>query len=129
MKNFVQPAGCGLPIVLAASVTSGQLVIQGAIMGVAASNGNAGDTVAIAMEGVFDLAKVPADALTAGMMAKVVTASGLVGLAVPRASVGGTGRRRGLYHRARAVVPKRRRDTYHGRGEMSRCVPLHDSVL
>lgn len=81
MKNFVQPGNYGVPVVTPNAVTSGQLVIIAAIVGVATTDAAAGATVSLAVEGVFDLPKVAADALPLGAVAKIVTASGLVGLA------------------------------------------------
>jgi predicted RecA/RadA family phage recombinase len=83
MRNFVQPGQYAITVNAPANVTGGQLVIVGAIFGVAAWDATAGTPVEISPEGVFDLAKTPADALTAGMVAKVVVTSGVgvVGLA------------------------------------------------
>jgi predicted RecA/RadA family phage recombinase len=82
MKNFVQPGEYGLTITApAGGVTAGQLVIVGAIYGVAACNAAAGAQVEIAVEGVYDLAKNPPDALVAGAVAKVVPATGVVSAA------------------------------------------------
>ena len=84
MKNFVQPGDYGVPVVVPAAVTSGQLVVVGSLFGIAATDGVAGATVALAMEGVYTLPKIPGDAYTAGAIAKVdatgtVNAAGAVG--------------------------------------------------
>ena len=50
-------------------------------MGVAATTQSAGAEVEVLTEGVVDLAKVPADALAQGAVAKVTPATGLVGAA------------------------------------------------
>jgi predicted RecA/RadA family phage recombinase len=82
MKNFIQPGQYGLTVIApTGGVTAGQVVIVGAIVGIAACTAAAGAEVEISPEGVFDLAKTPADALPAGAVAKVTPASGLVGLA------------------------------------------------
>jgi predicted RecA/RadA family phage recombinase len=76
MKNFIQPGDYGLPVVVPVAVSAGQLVVLGSIVGVVACDAATGATVAIAAEGIFDLSKVPADALAVGDVAKVtVTAS------------------------------------------------------
>ncbi len=81
MKNFVQPGVYGLPVIApAAGAVSGQVVIVGKIIGVAATTQPAGAEVEIACEGVFDLAKVPADVHAQGDVAKV-DATGIVTLA------------------------------------------------
>ena len=88
MKNFVQPGQYGLTIVApAGGVTAGELVIVGALYGVAACDAAAGAQVEIATEGVYDLAKNPPDALVAGAVAKiagagnnVVAAGGTLGI-------------------------------------------------
>src|SRR5262249_38470112 len=81
MKNFVAPGKrvrVGAP---AGGVTSGAVVIVGAIVGVASTTQSAGAEVELGVEGIYDLSKVAADALAAGAVAKIVTASGLVGAA------------------------------------------------
>jgi len=56
-------------------------VIVGSMVGVATGAAPAGAEVEIRPEGVYDLAKVPADALAAGAIAKVDPATGIVGAA------------------------------------------------
>jgi predicted RecA/RadA family phage recombinase len=77
MKNFVQPGEYGLTVIAPANVTGGQMVVAGAIVGVAAYDALQGAQVEISPEGVFNVAKEPADLLTAGAVAKL-DASGLV---------------------------------------------------
>jgi predicted RecA/RadA family phage recombinase len=77
MKNFVQPGQYSLTVTAPANVTSGQLVIVGAIFGVAAWDATEGTPVEISPEVVFDLAKNPPDALVAGAVAKVTVANGV----------------------------------------------------
>jgi len=68
----------GLTVIApAGGVTAGQLVIVGAIVGVAACDAAAGAQVEVSPEGVFDLAKTPADALAAGAVAKVTVTNGV----------------------------------------------------
>jgi predicted RecA/RadA family phage recombinase len=82
VKNFVQPGEYGLTVIApTGGVTSGQVVIVGAIVGIASTTQPAGAEVEIACEGVYDLAKTPADALPAGAVAKVTPATGVVGAA------------------------------------------------
>jgi predicted RecA/RadA family phage recombinase len=81
MKNFVQPGSTITVIAPAGGVTSGNVVIVGAIVGVAATTQPAGAEVEVSVEGVFDIAKTPADTLAQGAVAKVTPASGLVGAA------------------------------------------------
>jgi predicted RecA/RadA family phage recombinase len=81
MKNFVKPGNTITVIAPAAGATSGSLVIVGDIVGVAATTQAAGAQVEVSVEGVFDLAKTPADVLTAGSTAKVIPATGLVAAA------------------------------------------------
>jgi predicted RecA/RadA family phage recombinase len=80
MRNFVQP-GNVITIIAPAAVTAGSVVILGAIVGIAACDAASGAAVEVAVEGVFDIGKVVADALAAGAVAKVTPATGLVGLA------------------------------------------------
>jgi predicted RecA/RadA family phage recombinase len=70
MKNFVQE-GCSLTVTAPANVTSGEVVVAGAIVGVAAFDAAAGAQVEVAVEGVYALAKEPSDLLTHGMVAKL----------------------------------------------------------
>jgi predicted RecA/RadA family phage recombinase len=65
MKNFVQP-GNTLDLIAPAALTSGQPVLIGSIFGVAVTDAASGDTVAVDIEGVFELAKVTTDAIAAG---------------------------------------------------------------
>jgi predicted RecA/RadA family phage recombinase len=80
MRNFIQP-GNVITVTAPAAVTAGSIVIVGAIVGVAACDAASGASVEVAVEGVFDIGKVVADALPAGAVAKVTPATGLVGLA------------------------------------------------
>ena len=100
MKNFIQPGEYGLTVTApAGGVTAGQLVVIGAIVGVASCTAAAGAQVEIATEGVYDLAKVPADALAVGAVAKIagggnntVAAAGTLGIGwvVQAAAAGST---------------------------------------
>lgn len=65
MKNFVQP-GRTLTIPAPGNVDSGGVVIAGLLKGVANGDALAGQPVDIAVEGVFDLPKVGANAFAIG---------------------------------------------------------------
>ena len=76
MKNFVQP-GDTLTVAAPANVVSGEIVVAGAVVGVAAYDALSGAPVEVSVEGVFSLPKEPADLLTHGAVAKL-DAGGLV---------------------------------------------------
>jgi predicted RecA/RadA family phage recombinase len=78
MKKFVQPGDVITVTAPTGGVTSGQLVIISALVGVASTTQPAGADVEIATEGVFDLAKNPPDALPDGAVAKVTAGSGII---------------------------------------------------
>jgi predicted RecA/RadA family phage recombinase len=80
MKNFVQPGNTITVVAPAGGVVSGQVVVVGAIVGIAAYDAVAAAPVEISTEGVFNVAKETADLLTAGAVAKL-DASNLVGVA------------------------------------------------
>lgn len=65
MKNFIQP-GDIVTIPAPADVASGAGVLAGTLFGVAEIDAVSGDDVSIATTGVFDLAKVSAQAWTVG---------------------------------------------------------------
>ena len=65
MKNFTQ-AGSNLTIAAPYAVTSGAIVIAGAIIGVAAGAAASGATVDVVTAGVFELPKVGANAFALG---------------------------------------------------------------
>lgn len=65
MKNAHQD-GRILDLTLTAPVESGGVVVQGSIVGVAITRGNVGDTIAVAVEGVFRLPKQPSASFSAG---------------------------------------------------------------
>lgn len=77
MKNAVQP-GKVLDLVAPYAVDAGELVVSGAIVGVAAHDAENGATVSTHVEGVYDLAKVPAVVFTQGETVFVPTAGGPV---------------------------------------------------
>lgn len=76
MKNFVQP-GEVLPLTLAAPVLSGGGVLAGSFFGVAAIDGATGETIDVALRGVFDLPKATG-ALTQGQAAYWDAAAGRI---------------------------------------------------
>ena len=67
MKNFIQE-GKTVTLYNAAStgITSGDLVVVGALVGVAAFDAASAEEVEIATEGVFSLPKVTTDVVSAG---------------------------------------------------------------
>ena len=67
MRNYVQPGdSLALAVPYAGGVTSGQGVLVGALFGVAASDGAQNAIIEAATQGVFDITKEPALAITAG---------------------------------------------------------------
>lgn len=69
MKNFVQN-GKNLDILASAEYSSGQLVIEGGIVGVAVTDIPSGGTGAVATEGVFAFPKKSAATLIQGDVAR-----------------------------------------------------------
>ncbi len=65
MKNFVQE-GKTITVAAPATVASGQLVVVGSIVGVAAFDAASGAEVEITVEGVFELPKVATDVIVQG---------------------------------------------------------------
>lgn len=67
MRNFVQPGdSLAVAVPYAGGVTAGQGVLVGALFGVAAVDGAQNAVIEAATQGVFDLTKEPALAITAG---------------------------------------------------------------
>ena len=67
MRNYLQPGdSLALAVPYAGGVTSGQGVLVGAIFGVAAVDGVQNAVIECQTKGVFDIAKEPALAITAG---------------------------------------------------------------
>lgn len=56
MTNYIQK-GNVLLVLLAAAVDSGDILAKGEVIGVAATDGAIGDTIAVNVEGVYDLPK------------------------------------------------------------------------
>jgi predicted RecA/RadA family phage recombinase len=77
MKNFIQ-CGKSLTIPAPAAVTSGDIVIAGSIVGIAAGDAESGADVDVVTEGVFDLPKVSALAITLGATVYYDSSTGLV---------------------------------------------------
>lgn len=73
MKNYKRP-GKSIAAVATAPVASGDLVVIGALVGVASTSAAAGETFEAALEGVFEVPKTSAQAWTIG--AKVYLTSG-----------------------------------------------------
>ena len=65
MKNFIQE-GKTITVTAPADVTSGQLLVVGSILGVAAFGAASGADVEITTQGVFELPKVPTDVIAQG---------------------------------------------------------------
>jgi predicted RecA/RadA family phage recombinase len=77
MKNFVQPGATITVVAPAGGVVAGKLYAVGKIVGVAAYDAAAGANAELSVEGVYDLAKLPADTITQGQQAKA-TAAGVI---------------------------------------------------
>lgn len=65
MKNGYQD-GRVLDVTLGAAVTSGSVVSQGRLLGIAVTNGAVGDTIAVHVEGVFRLPKLGTAVINTG---------------------------------------------------------------
>lgn len=66
MKNYVQP-GKVIHVVLAANIASGGVLKIGSVIGIAATSGVTGDTVAFDVSGVFTVTKKTVDVVTQGL--------------------------------------------------------------
>lgn len=66
MQNYIQRGDALTIPAPAGGVSSGDAVLAGALFGVAAATADAGEDVAVSVEGVFELPKKPADAVTVG---------------------------------------------------------------
>ena len=67
MRNFIQPGdSLAVAIPYAGGVTAGQGVLVGALFGVAATDGAQNAIIEAQIQGVFDITKEPALAITAG---------------------------------------------------------------
>lgn len=64
-KNFVQP-GATIDIVAAGTLVSGQVIALGGTIGIVLGNAVAGESVAVALEGVFTVPKVSAAVFVVG---------------------------------------------------------------
>jgi predicted RecA/RadA family phage recombinase len=81
MKNFVAP-GNTISVTSPTNATSGDLILFGVMGGGVASTGAlVGAPLELAVEGIFDVKKVTADLLAAGVVAKADSATGLMSLA------------------------------------------------
>lgn len=97
MRNFVQ-SGDTLTIPAPAAVSSGGVVIAGALKGVAAGEAASGSPVDVSTRGVFEIAKVAADAFavgdpvyfdeSAGLATSTATGNTEIGYAVAVAAAG-----------------------------------------
>jgi predicted RecA/RadA family phage recombinase len=66
MRNYVQRGDALTIPAPAGGVSSGDAVLTGALFGVAAADAAEGDDVAVSVEGVFELPKKAADAVSVG---------------------------------------------------------------
>ena len=67
MRNYIQPgSSLAIAVPYAGGILSGQGVLVGALFGVAAVDGAQNAIIEAATQGVFDIAKEPALAITAG---------------------------------------------------------------
>ncbi len=65
MKNYLQP-GKTLTVASPGTITSGQLLVVGSIVGIANYDATVSDPLEIDIEGVFAVPKVSGDAIVAG---------------------------------------------------------------
>lgn len=65
MKNFIQ-VGDVLDVLLTADTVSGDVVVSGDFAGVASTSALSGDTIAVAVTGVYALPKAAGAGITAG---------------------------------------------------------------
>ena len=92
-KNFVQSGEWALTVIApTGGVVAGAIVIVGSIVGVAKGTASAGAEVEIRPEGVYDLAKVPADALAAARLPRWTRLPGSWARPERRASAGSSRR-------------------------------------
>ena len=95
MKNYVQP-GNTLTVPSPAAVASGDVVVIGALIGIAAGDAASGADLDLVTEGVFELAKVNALAVAVGdliyydaatsLVNKTASGNTLLGIAVTAAA-------------------------------------------
>ena len=74
-KNYVQP-GHVIPVTAPANVASGQLVKVGVLVGIAQNAALSGQPVEIALDGVWDVTKVSAQAWTEGQAIYMIPGTG-----------------------------------------------------
>lgn len=77
MRNFIS-IGENVTVPAPAAVASGDVVVLGDLVGIASTDAATGDAVALVTRGVFELAKVGADAFAIGDAVYVRDADGLV---------------------------------------------------
>lgn len=66
MKNFVQP-GNSVPLTMTGTVSSGDVVEIGGLIGVVQEDGESGDVRDVVLSGVVDLPRNSADTFTEGL--------------------------------------------------------------
>ena len=99
MKNYVQP-GNTITLTAPYAVTSGDVLLVGSILGVAAGTAALGEAVEAALVGVYDLKKVASQAWAAGdkiywdntakNTTKTLTSNTLIGVATEAVAGGAT---------------------------------------
>jgi len=77
MKNFVQQ-GDMITMIAAGAIASGELVREGSLIGVAATDAAIGEAFEAKTTGVFDLPKTSAQAWTVGQPVYMISGSGLL---------------------------------------------------
>jgi len=77
MKNYIQP-GVNLTVPAPAAVVSGQVVVIGALHGIAAADAASGEDFDLVTEGVFELAKVSTESFAVGDPVYYASATKLV---------------------------------------------------
>ena len=87
MKNFVQP-GNNVTVTAAATTTSGQLVVQPSLVGVALTDAASGAEVEIATTGVFKYAMASGATLNVGALAYLNSSDELTNTAGSDPAVG-----------------------------------------
>lgn len=87
MKNYVQN-GSNLTITAGATITSGDFVVVGSIVGVAVTDAVSGDSVAISCDGVFTGTKASGATLAVGDVAYLNSTGKITNTATSNDAVG-----------------------------------------
>jgi predicted RecA/RadA family phage recombinase len=78
-KNFVQP-GEHITVPASGTITSGDVVVTGSLVGVAITDATTGQDVAVGLKGVYELPKEAATAMTMGARCYWITGTKKVSL-------------------------------------------------